>query len=52
MATKQPIDPDKIEYRPDGEERFRAAVHAAARSGPKHREPKPKSVVVKEAGKD
>jgi hypothetical protein len=52
MQTKQPIDPDKIEYRPDGEERFRAAVHAAAKSGPMHREPKAKSVVVKKARKD
>jgi hypothetical protein len=31
---------ESIELRPDGEERFRAAVHAAAKSGPKHREPK------------
>lgn len=30
---------DEIELRPDGEVRFRAAVHAAAKSGPKHREP-------------
>jgi hypothetical protein len=27
----------EIELRPDGEERFRKAVHAAAKSGPKHR---------------
>jgi hypothetical protein len=26
-----------IELRPDGWERFRQAVHAAAKSGPKHR---------------
>ena len=52
MADKQtkPIDAGEIELRPDGWERFRAAVHAAAKSGPKHREPK--SVVVKKAGKD
>lgn len=29
--------PEDIEMRPDGEARFRAAVHAAAKSGPKHR---------------
>ena len=29
-----------VEFRPDGEDRFRAAVRAAAKSGPKHREPK------------
>ena len=28
---------DSIELRPDGEERFRAAVQAAAKSGPLHR---------------
>jgi hypothetical protein len=33
---------EKIELRPDGEARFLAAVHAAAKSGPKHR----KSVVI------
>jgi len=31
---------DEIELRPDAEQRFRAAVHAAAKSGPKHRTPK------------
>lgn len=31
---------ESIELRPDAEERFRAAVHAAAKSGPKHRERK------------
>ena len=28
---------ESIELRPDGEERFRAAVRAAAKSGPKHK---------------
>ena len=28
---------DGIELRPDGEERFRKAVHAAAKAGPMHR---------------
>jgi hypothetical protein len=28
---------DEIEIRPDGEERFKAAVRAAAKSGPMHR---------------
>jgi hypothetical protein len=55
MGTKQtePVDRDKIELRPDGWDRFRAAVHAAAKSGPKHRAPEPakKSVVVKVKGK-
>jgi hypothetical protein len=39
MGTKQPklTDADKVELRPDGWERFCAAVHAAAKSGPKHR---------------
>jgi hypothetical protein len=32
-----PADAAKIELRPDGYERFRLAVHAAAKSGPKHR---------------
>jgi hypothetical protein len=42
-----------IELRPDGEDRFRAAVHAAAKSGPKHRPPSPAkpSVVVKKSRK-
>lgn len=31
-------EPERLELRADGEERFRAAVHAAAKSGPKHRE--------------
>lgn len=31
--TPKPLP--KIELRPDGYERFRAAVHAAAKSGPK-----------------
>jgi hypothetical protein len=34
------INTDKIELRADGWERFREAVHAAAKSGPKHRQPK------------
>jgi hypothetical protein len=35
---------DEIELRPDGWERFRQAVHAAAKSGPKHRTaPAPKA---------
>lgn len=45
--SKEP-KPDEIELRPDGEERFRAAVHAAAKSGKKPRPPAPtpkKSVV-------
>jgi hypothetical protein len=33
---------EAIELRPDGEERFRKAIHAAARSGPMHRPAKPK----------
>jgi hypothetical protein len=40
---------DEIELRPDGWERFKAAVHAAAKSGPKHRPPKS---VVKEPRKE
>jgi hypothetical protein len=50
----QPVDPDKIELRPDGWERFRMAVHAAAKNGPQHRKPADKpnpSVVVKDTGK-
>jgi hypothetical protein len=31
---------ESIELRADAEERFRAAIHAAAKSGPKHRESK------------
>jgi hypothetical protein len=38
--TELPLDADKIELRADGWERFRAAVHAAAKGGPKHRRPK------------
>jgi hypothetical protein len=55
MHTKQtePLDADKIELRPDGWDRFRAAVRAAAKSGPKHRtkapEP-PKRSIVKDEG--
>lgn len=36
-TAKQQESTDSIELRPDGEERFRAAVRAAARSGPMHR---------------
>jgi hypothetical protein len=56
MATKQtePLDADKIELRPDGWDRFRAAVRAAAKSGPKHR-PKANAQarrsVIKDEGK-
>ena len=55
MDSKKPnpLDADKIETHPDGWERFRSAVHAAAKSGPKHRtkvrEPDPS--VVKDEGK-
>ena len=31
---------ESIELRPDGEDRFRAAVRAAAKSGPMHRSSK------------
>jgi len=39
MARDQKVAPkqDEIELRPDGWDRFRQAVHAAAKSGPKHR---------------
>jgi hypothetical protein len=40
FKQNESADPNKIELRADGWERFRAAVHAAAKSGPKHREPK------------
>jgi hypothetical protein len=48
-----PADAAKIELRPDGYERFRQAVHAAAESGPKHRtkDDPPKRSVVKDTGK-
>lgn len=39
MAKK----PDKVELRPDGYERFRLGVQAAAKSGPKPRKAKPKA---------
>jgi hypothetical protein len=39
--TDKPL-PQEPELRPDGDERFRAAVHAAAKSGPMHRKAKPK----------
>ena len=38
-AKKQAQSPE-IELRPDGWERFKTAVAAAAKSGPKHRKPK------------
>jgi hypothetical protein len=31
---------ESVDLRDDGESRFRAAVHAAAKSGPMHRTPK------------
>jgi hypothetical protein len=38
MAKSQkPADIGKVELRPDGWDRFKEAVHAAAKSGPKHR---------------
>lgn len=36
-STGSRVDMDQIELRSDGDARFRAAVHAAAKSGPKHR---------------
>ena len=39
-----PADLEKIELRPDGWDRFKSAVHAAAKSGPKHRAPKESAV--------
>ena len=33
----EPANAENIELRPDGWERFRSAVHAAAKSGPKHK---------------
>jgi hypothetical protein len=37
QKKSKPSTTDKIELRDDGWERFRAAVHAAAKSGPMHR---------------
>ena len=37
MGTEKSIDPERIELRADGWERFRRAVHAAADGGPKHK---------------
>jgi hypothetical protein len=39
MRTKERLssDGEKIELRPDGWDRFRQAVHAAAKNGPMHR---------------
>jgi hypothetical protein len=37
MAIKRIKDNRNIELRPDGWERFKTAVAAAAKSGPKHR---------------
>jgi hypothetical protein len=56
MDTKktEPLDADKIELRPDGWDRFRAAVRAAAKSGPKHRTKAPaptRRSIVKDEGK-
>lgn len=54
MSRIKAKEPDEIELRPDGWDRFRAAVHAAAKSGPKHRPPalpSKRSVVVKDKGK-
>jgi len=46
---------DEIELRPDGWDRFKQAVHAAAKSGPKHRpsqtDSQPKPSVIKDSGK-
>lgn len=51
MASKPaPRDAAEIELRPDGWDRFKQAVHAAAKSGPKHRAKDDKSV-VKDTGK-
>jgi hypothetical protein len=49
MADKRidALDKAKVEQREDGWDRYREAVHAAAKSGPKHRPPKAKSVVKK-----
>jgi hypothetical protein len=41
-AKKQLQDDPRIELRPDGWERFKTAVAAAAKSGPKHRSGKDK----------
>jgi hypothetical protein len=50
MRTKARGLAANIELRRDGWERFRQAVHAAAKSGPKHRtkKPAPKRSVVKD----
>jgi hypothetical protein len=40
MTRERTVAPNRdegIELRPDGWERFRQAVHAAAKSGPKHK---------------
>lgn len=39
-AKPRDSEGESIELRPDADTRFRAAVHAAATSGPKHRSPK------------
>jgi hypothetical protein len=36
--TPHKVETESIELHPDGEKRFRAAVRAAAKSGPKHRQ--------------
>jgi hypothetical protein len=53
-AEKPGRNPDEIELRPDGWDRFRAAVRAAAKSGPKHRSKErapAKRSIVKDKGK-
>lgn len=47
MAKK----PDKIELRPDGYERFRLGVQAAAKAGPKPAKPKRKPSGQSSGGK-
>jgi hypothetical protein len=48
MARKpRPQRLEDVEISPEAEERFRAAVRLAAKSGPQHRESKPKSAVEK-----
>jgi hypothetical protein len=51
MATKPRETTDEIELRPDGWDRFKQAVHAAAKSGPKHRSKEDRPSVVKNTGK-
>lgn len=51
MATKPRETTDDIELRPDGWDRFKQAVHAAAKSGPKHRTKDDPKSAVKDTGK-